>query len=369
MSGPAPEEKAPRRHARLPRTPNNHSVSESGPQCRHEQSAPAPKEHIVRQPGAATQQPHEGCSPSSNEHNVSEPGAAAATQHPHEGFSPSSNEHSVSEPGAAVPIRRRHGRTHRPPDRHSARLLFVTGTSTEVGKTVTTAALAATARAAGVSVAVCKPAQTGVGTTEPGDLAMITALSGVTRTLESVRYPDPLAPATAARRCGAPLLTLSETASAVSALGSTADLVLVEGAGGLLVRLGEFTLLDLARELAAPVLVVAAAGLGTLNHSELTTWALRQEGVRCAGLVIGSWPEQPDLAARTNRTDLPRVTGAELVGAIPAGAGSWAPPRFRSAAPGWFDQKWARQYLGLAVAESPAAAPDVRPQPRDNHCA
>lgn len=344
MSGPAPEEKPPRRHAGPARTPNNHSVSESGPQCRHELSAPARKEH-----------------------NVSEPDAAAATQHPHEGFSHSSNEHSVSEPDAAVPARRRHGRTPRTPDQHSARLLFVTGTSTEVGKTVTTAALAATARAAGISVAVCKPAQTGAGTPESGDLATITALSGVTRTLESARYPDPLAPATAARRCGAPLLTLSETASAVTALGSTADLVLVEGAGGLLVRLGEFTLLDLARELAAPVLVVAAAGLGTLNHSELTTRALRQEGVRCAGLVIGSWPEQPDLATRTNRTDLPQVTGADLVGAVPAGAGSWAPPRFRAAAPGWFDQKWARQYLGLAGAAAPATAPGFRPQAPGHH--
>ncbi|MEU1982689.1 dethiobiotin synthase [Nocardia sp. NPDC019395] len=229
-------------------------------------------------------------------------------------------------------------------------LLFVTGTSTEVGKTVTTAALAATARAAGRTVAVCKPAQTGVAATEPGDLATISALSGVTRTLELARYPDPLAPDTAARRCGADLLTLSETADAVTDLDS-ADLVLVEGAGGLLVRLGEFTLLDLARELAAPVLVVTAPGLGTLNHTELTTRALRQAGVHCGGLVVGSWPRRPDLATRTNRTDLPRVTGAELVGAVPAGAGSWAPRKFRSAAPGWFARDWTQRHLGITVAE------------------
>ncbi|WP_348536626.1 dethiobiotin synthase [Nocardia carnea] len=237
-------------------------------------------------------------------------------------------------------------------------MLFVTGTSTEVGKSVTTAALAAIGRAAGLSVAICKPAQTGVTATEPGDLATITALSGVTDTLELARYPDPLAPATAARRCGAPLLTLPDTAAAVSALGSTADLVLVEGAGGLLVRLGEFTLLDLARELAAPVLVVAASGLGTLNHSELTIRALRQEGVRCAGLVVGSWPEQPDLATGTNRTDLPEVTDTELVGAVPAGAGSWPPPRFRAAAPDWFDREWSRTQLGISLP-----ADQFRPEP------
>ncbi|MFI5716701.1 dethiobiotin synthase [Nocardia sp. NPDC051750] len=229
-------------------------------------------------------------------------------------------------------------------------LLFVTGTSTEVGKTVTTAALAATARGAGRTVAVCKPAQTGVAASEPGDLATITALAGITRTLELARYPDPLAPDTAARRCGADLLTLHETATAIADLDS-AGLVLVEGAGGLLVRLGEFTLLDLARELAAPVLVVTAPGLGTLNHTELTTRALWDSGVHCAGLVVGSWPERPDLATRTNRTDLPRLTGAELVGAVPAGAGSWSPGRFRATAPGWFAPYWARRYLGTDATD------------------
>ncbi|WP_459545323.1 dethiobiotin synthase [Nocardia sp. X0981] len=223
--------------------------------------------------------------------------------------------------------------------------LLITGTSTEVGKTVTTAALAATARAAGHTVAVCKPAQTGVAPGEPGDLAVVAALAGVDRTVELARYPDPLAPDTAARRCGAPLLTLAGTTAAVA--GLTADVVLVEGAGGLLVRLGEFTLLDLARELAAPVLVVSAPGLGTLNHSELTVRALQQAGVDCAGLVLGSWPRQPDLAMRTNRVDLPRVTGTEVVGAVPAGAGSWTPQRFRAAAPGWFTRSWVEHRLGV----------------------
>ncbi|MEV6280625.1 dethiobiotin synthase [Nocardia sp. NPDC051832] len=214
-------------------------------------------------------------------------------------------------------------------------VLLVTGTSTDVGKTVVTAALAATATAAGLSVAVCKPAQTGVAPGEPGDLAEVERLSGVTRSVELARYPEPLAPDTAARRCGQPLLTLAETVSAVEALGD-ADLTLVEGAGGLLVRVGEFTLLELARALDAPVLLVAAAGLGTLNHSELTTRMLASAGVSCAGLVIGSWPEEPDLAAECNRTDLPRLTGVDLVGSVPAGAGKWDRERFSSAAPGWF---------------------------------
>ncbi|MTE13950.1 dethiobiotin synthase [Nocardia aurantiaca] len=226
----------------------------------------------------------------------------------------------------------------------SPRLLFVTGTSTDVGKTVVTAALAATARAAGIEVAVCKPAQTGMASGEPGDLAEITRLSGVTRTLELARYPEPLAPDTAARRCGEPLLTLAETVTGIESCAD-ADLVLVEGAGGLLVRMGEFTLLDLAQKMGAPVLLVAAAGLGTLNHSELTTRALAGAGIECAGLVIGSWPAAPDLASECNRTDLPAVTGVELVGSVPAGAGTWGRAEFAVAAPTWFETGWTGRYL------------------------
>ncbi|MEV0034336.1 dethiobiotin synthase [Nocardia sp. NPDC050793] len=218
-------------------------------------------------------------------------------------------------------------------------VLLITGTSTDVGKTVVTAALAATARAAGRSVAVCKPAQTGIALGEPGDLAEVERLAGPVKTVELARYPEPLAPDTAARRSGQPLLTLTETVVAVRAVDD-ADLTLVEGAGGLLVRVGEFTLVDLARELDAPVVVVAAAGLGTLNHSELTVRALESAGVRCAGLVIGAWPAEPDLAAECNRTDLPRVTGVDVVGVIPAGVGAWDQERFVAAAPGWFIPGW-----------------------------
>ena len=112
-------------------------------------------------------------------------------------------------------------------------VLCVTGTSTDVGKTVTTAAVAAVAGAAGLRVAVCKPAQTGVADDEPGDLAEITRLAGPgIDTLELARYPEPLAPDTAARRSGRPLLSLLDVVAAVRELDATHDLTLVEGAGG-----------------------------------------------------------------------------------------------------------------------------------------
>jgi dethiobiotin synthetase len=214
--------------------------------------------------------------------------------------------------------------------------LLITGTSTDVGKTVATAALAAVA-AGTRTVGVCKPAQTGVEPDEPGDLADITRLSGVTRTLELARYPEPLAPETAARRSGLPPLRLRPTVDAIEAFAAGQDLTLVEGAGGVLVRIGgDFTLLELAQRLSAPVVLVTDPGLGTLNHTELTTRALAAAGVACMGLIIGSRANTLDLAAHCNETDLPRLTGVDLVAAIPAGAGAWDRARFTRTAPSWF---------------------------------
>lgn len=214
-------------------------------------------------------------------------------------------------------------------------ILVVTGTGTGVGKTVVTAALGALAVAAGRAVAVVKPAQTGVGPGQPGDVDEVRRLVGGPLTCrELARYPDPLAPATAARRAGLAPVSPVAVAAVVRDLAAQHDLVLVEGAGGLLVRFDDAggTIADVAAVLGAPVLVVAAAGLGTLNHTALTVDALEARGLRCPGVVIGAWPAAPDLAAVCNRGELPAVTGVPLLGALPAGAGSLTPAQFLAAA-------------------------------------
>ena len=213
--------------------------------------------------------------------------------------------------------------------------LVVTGTGTGVGKTVVTAAVAALSAAAGRRVAVLKPAQTGTGPGESGDLDEVRRLVGGAVTgRELARFPDPLAPVTAARRAGATPVTPRAVAATARDLAAGHDLVLVEGAGGLLVHLDSAggTLADAAALLDAPVLVVAAAGLGTLNHTALTVEALRTRGLRCPGVVIGCWPAEPDLAARCNLTDLPVVAGVPLLGALPEGAGLLDPVPFHAAA-------------------------------------
>jgi len=219
---------------------------------------------------------------------------------------------------------------------------FVTGTDTGVGKTVVTAALAAILRARGRKVAVVKPAQTGVRPGEAGDVDEVRRLAGPVDVREGARLPDPLAPDRAALVAGVELPCLHDQLGLILGAAAGRDDVLVEGAGGVTVNLGRtFGLLDLAgqvRQAGQPVawIVVARAGLGTLNHSKLTVGAIRDRGFAVQGIVIGSWPAEPGLADRHNRDDdLASHTGVPVLGAIPEGAGALPPPDFRARAAGW----------------------------------
>ncbi|HEV2770558.1 MAG TPA: dethiobiotin synthase, partial [Solirubrobacteraceae bacterium] len=116
-------------------------------------------------------------------------------------------------------------------------VLVVAGTDTGVGKTVVTAALAALAHARGERVAVVKAVQTGVAPGQPADIDEVRRLAAIEDVHELARLPEPLAPATAARRAGRPGPTAAQVAAAVEGLAADRDLVLVEGAGGLLVHL------------------------------------------------------------------------------------------------------------------------------------
>jgi dethiobiotin synthetase len=215
-------------------------------------------------------------------------------------------------------------------------IVVISGTGTGVGKTVVTAALAALARARGESVAVVKPAQTGLPPGAPGDLADVSRLAGITDTHELARFADPLSPEAAARVAGLPPLDLAAAAETVRGLAATRQQVLVEGAGGLLVRYDPAggTLADIALALGAPVLVVAAAGLGTLNHTALTLEALAARGITLAGLVLGSWPENPGITQRNNFSDLEVLTGRRVYGVLKAGAGRLGRAAFLSLARG-----------------------------------
>jgi dethiobiotin synthetase len=218
-------------------------------------------------------------------------------------------------------------------------VLVITGTGTGVGKTITTAALTAAARQAGVDVAVCKPVQTGTDTGDD-DLAEVTRLTGLAKVVGLARYPQPLAPLAAAEQAGKPLPTLRNMLKLIRAVDRPGQLTLVEGAGGLLVEIAEagMTLRDLAADLGAAALVVATAELGTLNHTALTVESLAAHGISCAGLVIGNWPLQPGVVETSNRSALVRL--APLRAALPAGAGSMKSGEFIAMSTHAFDRPW-----------------------------
>ncbi len=224
-------------------------------------------------------------------------------------------------------------------------VVIVTGTGTEVGKTMTTAALTVLLRRRGLSVAVVKPTQTGLAHGHPGDVDVVQHLVGNDPDVtfhEFVRLRDPLAPDTAARRQGASLPPVADHARRIALLARTTDIVLVEGAGGLLVRLDDHgaTLADLGKallheEVSTAYALVVSAGLGTLNHTALTVEALRARDLPLLGLVVGSWPRQPGLAERCNLTDLTTVAQAPVLGCLPEGVGALEPSMFRQGASTW----------------------------------
>ena len=200
-----------------------------------------------------------------------------------------------------------------------------------------TAAIAALAHARGDRVAIVKPAQTGVhpgpGSDVP-DAETIERLSGVADTHELARFPDPLSPEAAARVSGLPPLDLAHAAEYIGKLADSRDLVLVEGPAACwsaTTRPGA-TLADLAAMCAAPVLVVVAAGLGTLNHTALTCEALAARRLELAGVAIGSWPRDPGLAERENVSDLETLVGRPLAAALPEGSGALTRDAFRAMA-------------------------------------
>ncbi len=236
--------------------------------------------------------------------------------------------------------------------------VVVTGTDTGVGKTVVAAAIAAAATEAGLRVAVLKPAQTGAGPGTETDAQTVQRLAAPATVRTLAEYPDPLAPLSAARVSGLPPLVLGDVLSTVEDLAAEHELVLVEGAGGLLVPLGGggWTAADLALALAAPAVVVARAGLGTLNHTALTLEALDRREI-AARVVIGAWPAEPELVHRTNLSDLPGALG----GVLPDGAGALTPEAFNKASPDWLAPELYGRFDAVAFRAQAAEPPAARP--------
>ena len=199
--------------------------------------------------------------------------------------------------------------------------IFITGTDTGVGKTVITAAIAWTLKRAGRDVAVIKPIQTGTEQTGPMDIDFIQKVLGTNYDIDDVcpyRFPKPLAPLVASEIEGEKI-DADKIRKAYIKLKSAHEVVLVEGAGGLLVPiLEDYLMSDLASDLGLPLVVVARPRLGTLNHTLLTIQSGSARGLEMLGVVINNFPRDPGIAERTNPGLITEMTGVPLLGVYPS---------------------------------------------------
>ena len=174
--------------------------------------------------------------------------------------------------------------------------LFVTGTDTGVGKTWVAAGLLAALRRRGIDAVPMKPVQTGCtgrgADLRAPDLELSLAAAGLVPApgeralMAPYLFRPACSPHLAAERAGV-RIDLTRIARAARALAAAHEFVCVEGAGGVLVPLdGKLTMVDLMRRLGLPVLLVARAGLGTINHTLLSLRALRENGLSVAGVVF-----------------------------------------------------------------------------------
>jgi dethiobiotin synthetase len=194
--------------------------------------------------------------------------------------------------------------------------VFVTGTGTEVGKTVVAAALARTLAAEGRSVTVFKPCITGLDEGGESDHELLRRASGSAQSDDEIapyRYGPPASPHLAAALAGEEIdpRRLREAARVAA---EAADALVCEGVGGLLVPLAPaYSVRDLAADLGYPLVIAAGPGLGTINHTLLAIESARAAGLEVAAVVLTPWPAEPSEIEASNRETIALLGRVEVL--------------------------------------------------------
>lgn len=206
--------------------------------------------------------------------------------------------------------------------------LFITGTDTGVGKTHSACLIARQAVARDLRVGAYKPVCSGAERNSKGewkwdDIERLAATINVPATVDDIcpqRFLAPLAPPVAARQENR---TVDEKLlrSGLDVWRDRVDLLLIEGAGGLLCPLTETkTMADLAAGFGVPLLIIARPGLGTINHTLLTIQVARSHRLRIAGVISCQTDAQAaDLSISSNAAEIEKRSGVPVFGTIPYG--------------------------------------------------
>jgi dethiobiotin synthetase len=172
-------------------------------------------------------------------------------------------------------------------------------------------------------IAAFKPAVTGLDDLPgewPRDHELLASVSNAGQSPEDVapaRFGPPASPHHAAELAGATLEPL-ELARAARAAGESADALVCEGVGGLLVPLTPgYLIRDFALDLDLPLVVAARPGLGTINHTLLTVEAARGAGLDVRAVVMTPWPDTPTPLERSNRETIEALGGVPVEGLSP----------------------------------------------------
>ena len=203
--------------------------------------------------------------------------------------------------------------------------IFITGTDTEIGKTVVAGGLAAALKAAEVDVGVMKPIASG-GVEHRGRIVSEDALflkraAQVDDALDLINpicLRHPLAPSVAAEIEGVSI-DPQKIDEAFAELCQKHEFIVVEGVGGIAVPICEEMLVaDMTQRFQLPLLIVARPNLGTINHTVLTVEFARSYNLEICGIVLNASQEEPKgLAEKTNPKELERLTNLPILGTVP----------------------------------------------------
>ena len=202
---------------------------------------------------------------------------------------------------------------------------FITGTDTDVGKTIATAVLGLLFQKKGMKVGVMKPVASGgreiEGKHYSEDAIYFKKVLSLTETLQTINpvcFEHPLAPKVAADQVGREL-DLAAVQAAYTRIKGQKDVLLIEGVGGVMVPLRhDYLVLDMIKDFKFPVIIITRPNLGTINHTVLTTSILKQENIPIAGLIFNYMKkQQKGLAERTNPQEVQRIANVPVLGEIP----------------------------------------------------
>jgi dethiobiotin synthetase len=201
---------------------------------------------------------------------------------------------------------------------------FITGTDTGVGKTLIAGAIARTLSLNGRRVGVMKPFESGCrrdgAAMVPADAVFLRNMAGSRDDLALIcpyAFERPLAPGVAAHLEHVPI-SLEKVQKIFNQLSAHYDIMLVEGAGGLMVPVSaEHLIIDTIRLLQLPLIIVARTALGTINHTLLTVKEAQRAGIRVCGIILNKVSPEQDEAEDTNPEVIRKFSNVPLLGQVP----------------------------------------------------